>query len=133
MTGVQTCALPISFLGWHWYVMASITMTYPPIRCDVNFLASKVWVIEGKYSPYQDILANKLLCPDLLSLLKINIPTRILRSTHFLSIPFHSTNYGRYEPLTNCTDLYNEYCQYLDFNVPRSVWKLLLKSVFYSS
>ena len=105
-----------------------------PVRCKLLGLESlsdrrKI----SSISLIQDILTNKLLCQDLLSLLKINIPTRILRSTHFLSVPFHSTNYGRYEPITNCTVLYNEYCQYLDFNVPRSVWKSLLKSVFYSS
>lgn len=80
-----------------------------------------------------DILTCKIDCPDLLFSIGINAPVRSLRNPPFLVIPFHSTNYGRNEPLSNAIALYNSNCFLLDFHFSRESCRNILKLFFYNN
>ena len=80
-----------------------------------------------------DVLSSNIDSSELLCLFSINVPLRRLRSHAFLSVPFHRTNYGCNEPLTNCMLLYNEVSDICDFNMSRESWRNSVKMSFYFS
>lgn len=80
-----------------------------------------------------DLLMGKVNCPELLCDMGIFVPSRPLRSHEFLSIPFHRSNYGRNEPLTNCMANFNAVFDVLDFNLSREVLVDRVKMKYYFS
>lgn len=105
--------------------------TYP-IRCKLlglELLSNRRQI--ACISFIQDILTNRIDCPDLLSSLFIHIPTRNLRSNPFLLVPFHTTNYGCNEPITRSMLLYNKYFNLIDFHLPRDLIIKTIKMYFY--
>ena len=55
-------------------------------------------------------LINGLIdCPQLVSLVQLNVPSRSLRRVELFSIPFHSTNYGMHSPVERTLRVFNTY------------------------
>uniref|UniRef100_A0A8D9EU83 Uncharacterized protein n=1 Tax=Cacopsylla melanoneura TaxID=428564 RepID=A0A8D9EU83_9HEMI len=53
------------------------------------------------------LLNNNVFCPDLLSQIKINVPTRNTRNKRIFVLDRWRTNMDRYSPLQRCQDLWN--------------------------
>lgn len=73
-----------------------------------------------------DLLSSRIDSNELLSRLKINVPTRNLRHFDFLSLKYHRTNYGRYEPINFMCAIFNSLFYMYDFNMSRDSYRAAL-------
>lgn len=64
----------------------------------------------------RDVLTYHVDCSEILNLIYINVPARMLRNNSFFRIPYHSTNYAANEPLTRCLRDSNSVCDMVDFS-----------------
>lgn len=55
------------------------------------------------------LLNGQIACPELLSRINFNIPSRVLRKNRLFSLPFHSTNYAAHSPIERALDIINGY------------------------
>lgn len=74
-----------------------------------------------------DLLQGSINSPELLDNISISVPTRSLRSSDFLHVSFHRTNYGKNMPLPSMSRLFNFYYKdCIDFNLSKTQLKSLL-------
>lgn len=69
-----------------------------------------------------DLIMGHIDAPDLLALIKLNVPPRILRDRDFLRIDTHRTNYGYNEPISRMSRCFNFVSSHFDFNISRPVF-----------
>lgn len=72
----------------------------------------------------KDVFDNRISCSDLLSLMPLYAPARVLRNRDelFYSAP-HRTNYGLNEPITRSLRLFNMICNEIDLDIKRDLFK----------
>ena len=105
-----------------------------PVRCKLlglESLSNRRQIASIAF--IHDILTSRIDCPNLLNLLCINTPVINLRNRTFLSVPFHPTNYGRNEPITNSIVLYNKAFHLIDFHLSRDSCLKAVKMFFYNN
>lgn len=74
-----------------------------------------------------DVLSSHITCPRLLELFGLKIHRPGLRSDTIFNVPFHRSNYGFYEPISNCMRNNNICSELLDFHFSRKVFKQNIK------
>lgn len=136
---------------WNPYYNVHIENIEKVQKKFLRYIAYKLGLTRDEYD-YRDILAtlnistleqrrcnalllflHKLLngnidSPELLSEVNFNYTPRLTRNTFLFHIPFHSTNYGYYSPLSNMLRLGNTYNYLLDlFNPSHDSFKSKLK------
>jgi hypothetical protein len=75
-----------------------------------------------------DVLTNRIDSPELLSLIALNAPPRLLRSHDFLHLPFQSTNYVLFSFVNRMVKSFNQFSHLFDFNVSRDVFRERIRS-----
>lgn len=76
-----------------------------------------------------DLVMGKIDSPELLSLVNFNVPARIARNFELLRIGYSRTNYGRYEPVSNLSILFNRVNSLFNFNVSKANFKKMIIAV----
>lgn len=76
-----------------------------------------------------DILRGTIDAPDILSKVMLNVKlyNGALRNSELLYVPFHRTNYGRFEPVNKLCSDFNLSANLFDFNLSRNKYKCVLK------
>lgn len=114
--------------GWHRYIQ------YAPyvFKCDLLRVKSLEHRRRDACAIFVfDILSGKIDSSSLLSLIDFRIPSRQLRHSDLLRIPFHRTNYGAGEPISYMMGVFNRVNHLFDFGISRRVFRnrLLLYNV----
>lgn len=77
-----------------------------------------------------NIFNNLIDCPDLLSEIKLHVPSRSLRNiSYFFHIDIHRTTYAVNEPLNRCMKLYNSFSNNLDITLSKSEFGNILNNL----
>jgi hypothetical protein len=77
-----------------------------------------------------DILSGRVNSSNLLSLISISAPWYDIRTSDFLRVDFHCTNYGILEPLNGAVRRLNEFAGLFDLHLSTSQFFKCLRSVF---
>jgi hypothetical protein len=64
-----------------------------------------------------DVLSGRVNSPNLLSFVDLITPRYPIRSTEFLRIDFHRTNYGLHEPMSGAIRQFNDIIELFDFSL----------------
>ena len=72
------------------------------------------------------ITSGSVDCPELLSFIRFNVPSRILRHFETFNIEMHSTNYASNEPIVRAMKNFNSVCNNFDLSIPATNFKKLL-------
>lgn len=72
------------------------------------------------------IISGAVDCPELLSLIRFNAPSRSLRQFYTFNIETHLTNYALNEPINRSMILFNSVCYHIDLSFPKCKFKKLL-------
>lgn len=80
-----------------------------------------------------DVLTGKIDSSNILSLLDIRVPARVLRKNcdTFLRIKGHRTNYGSAEPISTMSTFFNEVYYLFDFGESRTSFKNSIRRIWY--
>jgi hypothetical protein len=76
-----------------------------------------------------DILSGRVYSSNLLSLISINALWYHTRTSDFLRVDFHRTNYGVHDPLNSAVWSFNEFAGLIDFHLSRNQFFNRLRSV----
>lgn len=76
-----------------------------------------------------DILNGAIDCPALLEQISLQIPSRRLRNTPMIAIPYHRTNYGFNNPFDSCLRSFNVVSDQFDFDMCKNVFKTRISRI----
>lgn len=104
----------------------------PPyeVRCkliDIQKLSVRRKILSIMFT--RDILSGDIDSPDLLALVGLYAPSRIIRTRDMLFTPIHRTNYGYRDPLSVAITLFNKFCIEIDFTLPKVTFKRLVANL----
>lgn len=79
-----------------------------------------------------DLLCSRTDAPSILQRVNINVNSyrSALRNRKFLSVQYHRTNYGKFEPINRLLSEFNESAELFDFHISRDVFKKILRDSF---
>lgn len=75
-----------------------------------------------------DLLSGRIDSNALLGKVNINAPIRCLRNHPFLNPSYHRTNYGRSEPMTNLSNIFNRFVIFYEPGISRQIFRTKLKN-----
>jgi hypothetical protein len=70
-----------------------------------------------------DLLSGRVDAPDLLAQIPIHAPPRPLRTSEFLRLATHRTNYGSFSPLDRMFRLFNSFANLFEPGMSREIFK----------
>lgn len=70
-----------------------------------------------------DCLASRLDCPALLQRINLHVPSRPLRDSTLIRLPFHRTNYCMYGAFSGILRVFNRVSSHFDFSLSRDALK----------
>ena len=78
-----------------------------------------------------DVIQYRIKCPEILSLFYFVAPQGNIIIRESIFIPFHRTNYGAREPITQASKYFNEVVRSgLDLSLPRTAFIYFLKLLY---
>ena len=91
---------------------------YYPLLLSLNMLTLKTRRVINDLLFLFKLLNGLISCPELLGLIRLHVPVRLLRTNLLFHVDIHRTNYGKFKPINRLSRCGNDYGSLLDFFGP---------------